>query len=216
MKINELAKEPSQHAELQARIIETASQLFRSKGVKSITMDEIAAAMGISKRTLYELFIDKEALLLKCMQCMQEVEYAYAKDVYDHSANVMEVILKLYQRSIEQYGHIHHKFFDEIRKYPMVNAYLKSAHEHDADEKVAFFRTGVEQGLFRSDINFEIINMLVREQFTLLANSEMWKQFSFLEVYESIMFTYLRGIATEKGQKVLEAFIQKYRNHQNE
>jgi AcrR family transcriptional regulator len=215
MKINELTKEPTQHADLRNRIVETASRLFHSKGIKSITMDEIAAAMGISKRTLYELFADKEALLLACMQCLQQTEFAYAKEVYDHSANVMEVILKLYQRSIEHYGHINRKFFEEIRKYPQVSAYLKCAHEHDAEEKVAFFRTGVEQGLFRSDINFDIVNMLVHEQFTLLANSEMWKQFSFLEVYESIMFTYLRGIATEQGQKVLEEFIQKYKNHQN-
>ena len=49
------------------RIIATATEAFTTKGIKSITMDDIAAALGISKRTLYEVFVDKESLLKDCL-----------------------------------------------------------------------------------------------------------------------------------------------------
>ena len=54
------------------RIIETSAELFSMKGCKSITMDDISAANGISKRTLYELFADKSALLEACLVSLTE------------------------------------------------------------------------------------------------------------------------------------------------
>ena len=68
----ENAKENSQRVELKDRIIETASEAFTTHGIKSITMDDIAASLGISKRTLYEVFQDKESLLTQCILKRQE------------------------------------------------------------------------------------------------------------------------------------------------
>ena len=59
----EHGRDASQKAELRERIIMTATEAFTLKGIKCITMDDIAAALGISKRTLYEVFADKESLL---------------------------------------------------------------------------------------------------------------------------------------------------------
>lgn len=73
--------------------------------------------------------------------------------------------------------------------------------------------SGVDQGIFRSDINFAIVNLLVREQFDVLLNTDICSEYPFVEVYESIMFTYLRGISTEKGAKVLDDFISEYRKN---
>lgn len=61
--MTEHGKDASQRVELRERIITAATEAFTSKGIKSITMDDIAAALGISKRTLYEVFSDKESLL---------------------------------------------------------------------------------------------------------------------------------------------------------
>ena len=71
-----------------------------------------------------------------------------------------------------------------------------------SEDTVNFFKEGVKQGIFRDDVNFAIINLLVRDQLDLLMNSDICNEYSFLEVYESIMFTFLRGISTEKGARV--------------
>ncbi len=154
--MTEHGKDASQRVELRERIITAATEAFTSKGIKSITMDDIAAALGISKRTLYEVFSDKESLLKEC-------------------------ILK--------------------------------AQADDSQKTMSFFKTGVEQGIFRPDVNFAIVNLLVREQFDVLLNTDICNEYPFIEVYESIMFTYIRGISTEKGAKVLEDFIQEYRKN---
>ena len=158
MKTGDNMKEHPSRLELRERIVDTALQSFVTHGIKSITMDDIAAALGISKRTLYEVFADKETLLMECLRRAQ----------------------------------------DERRN-------------RDSEETIAFFKLGIKQGYFRDDVNFSIVNLLVREQLDLLMNTDLCKEYSFLEVYESIMFTYLRGISTEKGARKLEEFIQEYR-----
>ena len=76
---------------------------------------------------------------------------------------------------------------------------MKNNRNRSSEDTVNFFKEGVKQGIFRDDVNFAIINLLVRDQLDLLMNSDICNEYSFLEVYESIMFTFLRGISTEKG-----------------
>lgn len=211
--MTEHTRENSQRAELRDKIIETATESFTTKGIKSITMDDIAASLGISKRTLYEVFRDKESLLAECILRDQQELNNFLTEVHANSKNVLEVILICYQRSIERFHRTNKQFFEDIKKYPKVYNLMKNFRDKDSDSTIEFFKTGVRQGIFRGDVNFAIVNLLVREQLDLLMNTDICAEYSFLEVYESIMFTYIRGISTEKGQKVLEDFIQEYRKH---
>lgn len=216
MKTGDNVKENPSRLELRERIIDTALKSFITHGIKSITMDDIAAALGISKRTLYEVFSDKETLLTECISKAQCEGDAFLKDVYEKATNVLEVLLRLYQRSIEKFHNTNKKFFEDIKKYPKVYEMLVNRRRQDSEETIAFFKLGIEQGYFRDDVNFAIVNLLVREQLDLLMNTDVCKEYSFLDVYESIMFTYLRGISTEKGARKLEEFIGEYRrNRQN-
>lgn len=214
--MTEHGKDASQRAELKERIIATATEAFTTKGIKSITMDDIAAALGISKRTLYEVFVDKESLLKDCILTVQAERDRYLQEVYEQSHNVLEVILAVSQKSIEMFHKTNKRFFEDIKKYPKVYNMMKERSESDSEKTMSFFMLGVEQGIFRSDVNFAIVNLLVREQFDVLLNTDVCNEYSFIEVYESIMFTYIRGISTEKGAKVLEDFISEYRRNRIE
>lgn len=204
-------KEASSRVELRERIVVKAMELFRESGIKSITMDDIAASLGISKRTLYEVYRDKETLLKECILKSQLEMTDFLSQVLAKSTNVMEVILICYQRSIEDFHKTNKRFFEDIKKYPKIYELMNKYRDRDSDSTIAFFKMGVEQGIFRSDVNFAIVNLLVREQLDLLMNTDVCKEYSFLEVYESIMFTYIRGISTERGAKVLDDFIIEYR-----
>ena len=202
-----------QRVELRERIITAATEAFTSKGIKSITMDDIAAALGISKRTLYEVFSDKESLLKECILKAQADRDKYLQKIFEQSHNVLEVILAVFQKSIEVFHQTNKRFFEDIKKYPKVYEMMKNRQDSDSQKTMSFFKTGVEQGIFRPDVNFAIVNLLVREQFDVLLNTDICNEYPFIEVYESIMFTYIRGISTEKGAKVLEDFIQEYRKN---
>lgn len=211
--MTEHGKDASQRAELRERIIVTATEAFTSKGIKSITMGDIAAALGISKRTLYEVFADKESLLKECILKVQADRDIYLQQVFDQSHNVLEVILAVFQKSIEVFHQTNKRFFEDIKKYPKIYEMMKNRRDSDSEKTMSFFKSGVEQGIFRADVNFAIVNLLVREQFDVLLNTDICSEYPFIEVYESIMFTYIRGISTEKGAQVLEDFIQEYRKN---
>ena len=200
--------------ELKARIVARAMQEFRLHGIRAIRMDELAAQFGISKRTLYEVFTDKEGLLKECILQARADGAAYVREVYDKAQNVLEVILGVFQYSISLVCNTNKKYFEEIKRYPEAYELMHRKNNEDSEATMNFFRQGVEQGVFRSDVNFAIVNKLVREQMNILVNSDLFSSYSFAEVYESIMFTHLRGIATERGARELEAFITEYRSKQ--
>lgn len=198
-------------AVLKERIIGTAFNAFTQNGIKSITMDDIANMLGISKRTLYETFNDKEELLIACLEYQQNEMMEYSKIVLAESDNVLEIILKFYKKSIEIYHKTNKRFFEDMNKYPRVLGKLRENREKNSSKTVDFFKKGVEQELFRDDVNFAIMNILVKEQVNILMNTNLCDDFSFFEVYESIMFVFMRGISTLKGQEILDSFIKEYR-----
>lgn len=118
-------KENSQREELKDRIIETALEAFTTHGIKSVTMDDIAASLGISKRTLYEVFQDKESLLTECILKHHEEMKVFLSEILANSKNVLEVILACYQRSIESFHRTNKRFYEDIKKYPKVHNLLK-------------------------------------------------------------------------------------------
>lgn len=197
--------------ELKERIVNVATAQFTERGIRCVTMDGIAALLGISKRTLYEVFPDKESLLEQCILHTTNEAEQFVSEVRKSAENVLEVILKCYQYSIQRFHATNKSFFEDIKKYPKAYELLRHGRSRDSEETIRFFISGVEQGIFRNDINFAIMNQLVRGQLDMLQNTDICKEYSFVEVYESIMFTYLRGISTERGAQVLEDFIREYR-----
>ena len=148
----------------------------------------------------------------ECILHKQAERDKYLQAIYEQSNNVLEVILAVFQKSIEIFHQTNKRFFEDIKKYPKVYAMMKDRSESDSEKTMSFFKSGVE----RSDVNFEIVNLLVREQFDVLLNTDICNEYPFIEVYESIMFTYIRGISTEKGARVLEEFISEYRKNRVE
>ena len=84
--------------ELPAKIMQVAMREFRRCGVKAVKMDDIASRLSISKRTLYEIFSNKEELLLECVR-MQEEEFDshMAEFGSDSSRNSIDIILEFYR-----------------------------------------------------------------------------------------------------------------------
>lgn len=212
----ESAKHTASRLKLRVKIIDASIGLFEKNGIKSVTMDDIASSFGISKRTLYEMFADKETLLMECVRRGQEEMDNYLKEVRENSDNVLEVLLKGYQRNIEKFHGTNKRFFEDIKRYPRAYNLIKNGDSRSAEDTVSFFRQGVKQGYFRDDINFAIVGLLVREQLDVLMSTDLCNKYPFLEVYESIMFTSLRGISTEKGAVLLDKFISEYRQKQHQ
>ena len=208
---NERIKNAILRAEQKSRVVSVAMQAFAADGIRSITMDDIANRMGMSKHTLYELFADKEALLEECIKRGHQEEEAYLRNVQSSARNVLEVLLRMFLFSIERFHSVNKKFFDEIKRYPKAYARLMSKRQTDSEGVFRFFREGVSQGIFRPDVNYSIALLLLHKQLDMLMDTDISREFPFIDVYESIMFTFLRGISTESGARELDRFMDYYR-----
>lgn len=194
--------------ELKEQVIEVALSLFLTNGVKSVTMDEIASAVRISKRTLYEIFKDKETLLKECILVRRDEMKVYLEEVLRDKQNVLEVVLAFYKRTVEALHRINNRFWEDVKKYPEVHALLSAHNEKETDDELKFFQIGVEQGLFRSEIDYEVVNVLFRELLRIYLKKETSYKFTMLQVYESFILTYIRGIVTPKGSQMLDEFLR--------
>ena len=88
--------------------------MFHKQGIKQVRMDDIAKTLSISKRTLYEIFDDKETLLLKCIKRKQEMQDKYMQQFDLSQSNVLEVVLHHYQYTIELLPHVNPAFFEDL------------------------------------------------------------------------------------------------------
>lgn len=193
-------------------IIDTASKAFFTYGIKSITMDEIASSAGISKRTLYQLFKDKEELLLGTIINSQIEMARFTEELLKETDNVLEIILKTYNYIVRKYQSTDKRFFEDLTRYPEAYKILAQGQKRDISQSVAFFKKGVTQGIFRDDVNYELFCEIMREQFHVFISSSIFSRYSFLEVHRNIIFIHLRGISTEKGAQELENFIKENKN----
>ena len=191
------------------RIIEEASDLFLQAGVKSTTMDDLARHMGISKRTIYENFKDKETLLIACIDAFRDENHLFFEKVFTKAENVVNAILVLLQKGAEQAAQRQFNMINDIRKYyPQVfKEHLTSLNDNKCREMGQLIQRGINEGVFREDLNPEIIAYFFCRQSD---DNDGWlDRFSFVDIFENIVITILRGICTSKGIEIIE----KYKNN---
>lgn len=197
--------------EVKQRIIGEAAQLFMRHGAKTITMDDVAKECGISKRTLYEYFADKESLLIACIEKFVEYKRAEHEEFLKSSENVIEAIIKSVKRTLE-FQDISPIFFMEVKRFfpNVAKSHLSKTEEMRCMDTMKFLTTGIKQGLFRKNLNLEIITHILLQQETALGETATDiiynKKYDLKEYFMTTMFCLIRGLATEKGIALIEKY----------
>ena len=142
--------------EIKERIIAKAGDLFFQYGVKSVSMDELAFSLGISKRTIYENFKDKNEILLSLLMNMRDKRNKVIDSLISQTSNVVEIFIKIIE--IQQSSpNCNAKFFEDIRKYyPHVNEFIEKDVDKNKELLVEFLQNGIKQGYIREDLNVEV------------------------------------------------------------
>ena len=197
--------------ELRDRIIEVSSDLFMSNGCKSVTMDEVAAANGISKRTLYEHFKDKTNLLEECSLMMEEKMKMLGEKAFSGSKSIIELICLEHESQSDMMINMRIRFFEELKKY--YPALYEKMHKRFTDfHKVTtrkFLERGQKEGLFLINIDMEVVGRMVFEIATIIQNSEIFSlaNHSRKQLFRETMVMYFRGISTEEGIKMIDKYL---------
>ena len=111
---------------LRLKILDTAMSLFKKRGIKAVRMDDIATDMGISKRTLYEIYSKKEDLLFECVKRENETLTKKIADYAIGAENEMAVVAYFIKLRLKDLGSINPLFFTEMGKYERILTFFKS------------------------------------------------------------------------------------------
>lgn len=192
------------------QIMLTAFDLFSQYGIRSVSMDDIARNMCISKRTIYELFEDKETLLIEGLDLNYNKMRMSLEKLEAERLTVLEVILLFYEEFMRNPRWFSRKFYDDLKRYP--KALQKTEEEKSLfhSKCINMFTRGVKEEVFHPDVNFEIMALLAREQIKMIRPSRVFSQHSTNEVFNTILYTFLRGISTEKGVAILDRYLRRH------
>lgn len=186
------------------RILEQASKMFFENGIRAITMDDIAETLGMSKRTLYESFSNKEELLKDC------IEYQYNKNVQIrqeieavNSDDPLEIINLHFRHVMAALNSIHPGFLQDIQKYhsALWNDHVKSKMDQDIAYTRSIMERGIEKGLFRIEADTDILSKMIHSLMPLMLSSALFPETGYTrtEVYRQVLLTFIRGMATPEG-----------------
>lgn len=210
MMIDCIKKKRTDKKLIRVQVIKAAAEAFSQKGIKNVRMDDIASGLSISKRTLYELFSDKEELLVEVVRIHRDEVKDYMTNIASKADNVLEVIIGFYEMTIDEFKHTNRCFFEDIKKYPKVVEFLEESRRENINSAMAFYQKGVEQGIFREDVNYPIVQEMISGQMDALLKS--LPTYSLEEIFETLVFMHMRGISTEKGLKIVNDFLDRLKN----
>ena len=199
--------------EMKERILEKATDLFMRYGIRSITMDEIAAQLGISKKTIYQFYADKDEIVDAVVsQVTQKNETDCAASRGESENAIHEIFLAIEQTEEMLKGMNPVIMYDLEKHHPRAFKKLR-------DHKLQFLfkavkenlQRGVEEELYRPDINTDIIARHRIESVFMAFNPDIFShnKYRVNDVLYEIDNLFLHGITTLKGRKLVEKYMQK-------
>ena len=195
-------------------ILNKATELFLDLGFKSVTMDDIATEMGISKKTIYTHFKNKSVLVKASTEILFLRICSGIDGVRKENQNP---IVELY--SIKQYVMKHMKNqnssaqFQLQKYYPAVFAEMRSKqYDYMQDCVVENLNKGLEMGLYRENLDVEFASRIYYLGMVGIKDNDMFPadQFPMITLMEKYLEYHLRGIVTQKGLKKLTETIENY------
>ena len=192
---------------LRRKILDTAILLFKQKGIKAVRMDDIATEIAISKRTLYEIYSNKEDLLFECLRNENELMTKKLSDYALTAENEMAVIAYFIKLRLKDLGSINPLFFTEMNKYERIMEFFRQSKEKQAAHSQVFMQKGIERGFFRDNLNYGIVSKMGDAAMDFVMQTRLYEQYKLDEIFHTFIIVFLRGCCTEKGLAYLDRFI---------
>lgn len=190
------------------RVIRHASEEFFRHGVKSVKMDDVASTLGISKRTIYEMFTDKEHLLLECMKKKTEQMAAEMEQIVRTAKTPVEVYVRAADLVIQHSRGVCAQFLEEVGRYPIVVEYFERGKAERQQRNQLFIQQCIEKGYFRANVNYELLRELNELTYDTLSKNGLFQRYSLFEIMKTVTDTNFRGLCTTKGAKEMDRCLK--------
>jgi len=193
-------------------ILDGAKNLFMQFGLKSITMDDIARKVGVSKKTIYQFYNDKNSIVF---QSVHEHFSNHRKEIeltLDNSKDAIEAIYRISRCMKVQVEAINPTVLYDLQRYfPKAHKrFLEFKNTFIKDRMKKILNDGIKSGYFRKEIHPEILIIQRIEQVQLAFNNDIYPRdkFDFKEIHEQLFDHFLHGILTEKGKEKYNQYLK--------
>ncbi|MBD5348820.1 MAG: TetR/AcrR family transcriptional regulator [Bacteroides sp.] len=188
-------------------LLDSIFTIIVEKGLAHTSMDFVASRLGMSKRTLYEIFGSKDEMLNSMLDHQHALHKANIDKIFNSSSNTMEGLARVIKYQQEVFRKINKSFFKD-----MDERFKNLRHDYNHQHRKLNIGlgkaiiTGMRQGVFRKGIDFELLLTLLRVQMESLKRMEDFfpPEITLSRAYEAIAQSFLRSIATPKGIEILE------------
>lgn len=200
------------------RILDETARIFWKLGIKSVTMDDVAARLAISKKTLYQFVTDKNDLVDRVLK---HLSFCYKCDVDAVRANTKQnAIDELYAVTTTIAGHlqgIHPSIHFDLEKYhPEAFNNMRAAKRREIFTCMTEnMERGIRDGLYREDLNIPMVATIYIARFDLVFDGTLFppERFSMNDLHWEMFRYHVRGIASRKGIAYLEKKMNKEHSH---
>jgi AcrR family transcriptional regulator len=197
---------------MKERIQIKAHEMFLQYGIRSVSMDDIAAQLGISKKTLYQYYTDKDELVDAVLQYEIQHGQQDCQKCFRDSKDAVEEIFLTMERIVEQFRNMNPMVLYDLQKFHF-NAFQKFL-KYKNDFLLDVIRKNIERGiseeLFRPEINADILSRFRLESMMIAFNMNVFppRKYNLADVTLEIIEHYLFGLATLKGHNLILKYKQ--------
>lgn len=182
--------------------------MYQKFGIKSVTMDDVSRELGISKKTLYQHFADKEELVSRVTDFMIGINKNCLKEIKDKKLNAIDELFEVV-RHVNQMLKEHNPSteYDLKKYYPVEYQKVRMVKRETMYESaLSNLRNGMEQGIYRTDLNPEMIAKLHVARVEGMMENDVFsiEDYTNRDFFREIMVYHIRGIANERGIQILE------------
>lgn len=192
------------------RILDRSHGLFNRYGIRSVSMDDIAAGLGMSKKTLYQYFADKDELVDACFSGVMEEHRCRCLADKERSENAIHEEFLAYDGMTEMFAEMNPSVLYDLQKYHP-GAFRKF---HDFKYHFLYkvisdnFRRGIEESLYRPDVDVDTLTRARIETVMLAFNNEVFptNRTQLVFIQQQLFEHFLYGIVTAKGQQLIQQY----------
>ncbi len=196
--------------EPQEKILKTSLELFFKYGIKRVTMDEIAKELGMSKKTIYQYYKEKDDLVDALCSGELQRNQCLCNDIANKAKDPIHEVALISENMTEMFKHINPVFFLDLQKFHPIafERFRKFKEEFAYKNILANLKKGKETGIYRADINDEFVSRYRLAQIDMLmfGNYYSFESISFTKSHEMLLDMFVYGICTVKGHKLINNY----------
>lgn len=194
---------------LRERVVGVASELFQRSGLRAVRMDDVARECGISKRTLYEIFEDREQLIRECMLLSSRQSHERSAQATEGAENVLHAFWLIFSQNRQQHN-VDVAIIQELQRYypDVFRDVVVDIHEKTVADTRRELQKGVDDGLIMASLDLEFFSRALTNYIYGLGMIELNTATTGVNITEhtmpSAVLIFLRGISTEKGREYID------------